>query len=62
MRLLLEWQGELDASHERFDALFRAAIDHGDEHSLPFILFHLARLELLIGRMGRGRHARTRGA
>ncbi len=57
--LLLEWQGELDASHERFDALFRAAVDHGDEHSLPFILFHLARLELLIGDWDEaGAHAR----
>ena len=47
--LLLQWDGQLEASHERFDALCRAAVDGGDEHSLPFILFHLARLELLIG-------------
>ncbi len=57
--LLLEWHGELDASHECFDALRRAAVDHGDEHSLPFILFHLARLELLIGDWdAAGTHAR----
>ena len=50
--LLLQWDGQLEAAHERFDALCRAAVDRGDEHSLPFILFHLARLELMLGDWG----------
>jgi DNA-binding CsgD family transcriptional regulator len=47
--MLLEWAGELSVSRTHFEALYQAAIDHGDEHALPFILFHLARIELLIG-------------
>ncbi len=47
--MLLEWAGELGASRARFDTLYQAAIDQGDEHALPFILFHFARIELLTG-------------
>ena len=47
--MLLEWAGELSASRAQFEALYRAAVDQGDEHALPFILFHFARIELLIG-------------
>jgi DNA-binding CsgD family transcriptional regulator len=56
--LLLEWSGELAASYVRFQALHKDAVDRGDEHSLPFILFHLARIELLRGYWREaGRHA-----
>jgi hypothetical protein len=47
--MLLEWAGELSASRTHFEALYRAAIEQGDEHALPFILFHFARIELLTG-------------
>ena len=57
--LLLQWTGELGAARERLQGLHRAAADAGDEHSLPFILFHLARVELLSGEWERARsHAR----
>jgi DNA-binding CsgD family transcriptional regulator len=56
--MLLQWAGELDAAHARFDSLHQAAVEGGDEHALPFILFHLARLEVLMGNWGpAGRHA-----
>jgi DNA-binding CsgD family transcriptional regulator len=48
--MILEWRGELDAARTAFDELYRAALDRGDEHSVPYILFHLARVELLMGR------------
>jgi DNA-binding CsgD family transcriptional regulator len=47
--LLIEWSGELEAAKARFAALYDDAVVHGDEHALPFILFHLARIELLVG-------------
>ena len=47
--MLLQWAGELDAAHARFESLHEAAVEQGDEHALPFILFHLARLEILMG-------------
>ena len=47
--MLLEWDDHLVAARERFATLHRAATDRGDEHSLPFILFHLARTQLLSG-------------
>jgi tetratricopeptide (TPR) repeat protein len=57
--LLLQWAGELGGARQRLEALYRAAADGGDEHSLPFILFHLARVELLSGDWERARsHAR----
>ena len=56
--MLLQWAGELDAAHARFDSLHQAAVERGDEHALPFILFHLARLEVLTGEWeAAGRHA-----
>ncbi|HEX4745884.1 MAG TPA: LuxR C-terminal-related transcriptional regulator, partial [Gaiellaceae bacterium] len=49
----------LSVSHAHFEALHQAAIDRGDEHALAFILYHLARIELLIGDWERaGKHAR----
>ena len=57
--LLLVWTGKLEAGRERFDALRRAALDNGDEHTLPFVLFPLARVELLAGDIASAeRHAR----
>ena len=57
--MLLEWAGELSASRTHFEALYRAALDQGDEHALPFILFHFARIELLTGDWEQARdHAR----
>jgi DNA-binding CsgD family transcriptional regulator len=47
--LLLSWVGALDDAHAAFDRLHREALDRGDEHSLPFILFHLARVAVLSG-------------
>ena len=56
--MLLQWAGELDTAHARLDVLHQAAVEGGDEHALPFILFHLARLEVLMGAWGpAGRHA-----
>ena len=48
--LLLMWDDHLVEARERFATLYREAADRGDEQSLPFILFHLARTELLSGR------------
>jgi DNA-binding CsgD family transcriptional regulator len=57
--MLLEWAGELSVSRTAFERLYRAAVDQGDEHALPFILFHFARIELLTGDWEQARkHAR----
>jgi DNA-binding CsgD family transcriptional regulator len=53
--LLLQWAGELTTAGERFQALYRDAVDRGEEHSLPSILFQLARVELLTGAWERAR-------
>ena len=47
--MLLQWAGDLAAAHERFEVLYRDAVERGDEHVLPFVLFHLARIELQTG-------------
>jgi DNA-binding CsgD family transcriptional regulator len=47
--LLLEWAGELDAARERLQVLRQTAVNRGEEHALPSILFQLARVELLTG-------------
>ena len=39
----------------RFEAMRDEAIERGDEQSLPFVLFHLARTELLLGNWLRAR-------
>jgi DNA-binding CsgD family transcriptional regulator/exonuclease VII small subunit len=54
--LLLEWAGELGSARTQFEALYRIAVDQGDEHALPFILFHFARIELLTGDWEQARH------
>jgi DNA-binding CsgD family transcriptional regulator len=57
--MLLEWAGELRASRTHFEALYRTAIEQGDEHALPFILYHFARIEILTGDWElAGKHAR----
>jgi DNA-binding CsgD family transcriptional regulator len=48
--MILVWRDELDAAGAVLDEMHRAALDHGDEHSLPYILFYLARIEMLRGR------------
>jgi DNA-binding CsgD family transcriptional regulator len=47
--LLLAFGDHLPEARDRFATLYRQAADRGDEQSLPFILFHLARTELLSG-------------
>ena len=46
---LLQWEGRLDESRECLAALHDDALERGDEHALPSILFQLARVELLCG-------------
>ena len=48
--MILVWRDELDSAGTVLDEMHRAALDHGDEHSLPYILFYLARIEMLRGR------------
>jgi DNA-binding CsgD family transcriptional regulator len=56
---LLVWSGRLEAARARFEALLREALEGGDEHSLPYVLFPFARLELLMGDWPEARrHAR----
>ena len=47
--MLLFWDGRLEQARERLAALHAEALERGDEHSLPFVLFQLARAELLLG-------------
>jgi DNA-binding CsgD family transcriptional regulator len=49
--LLLQWSGELDGSLATLKQLHRDAAERGDEHSLPYLLFHLARVETLRGNL-----------
>ena len=48
--MILVWRDELDSAGAVLDEMYRAALDYGDEHSLPYILFYLARIEMLRGR------------
>jgi len=48
--MILQWRGELEPAAAALDEMYRAAVDRGDEHSLPYIYFYLARVELLRGR------------
>ena len=43
------WDGRLAEARDRLAALHAEALERGDEHSLPFVLFQLARVELLLG-------------
>jgi DNA-binding CsgD family transcriptional regulator len=44
------WRGELELAEAALNEMQQAALDNGDEHSLPYILFYLARIEMLRGR------------
>ena len=48
--MILQWRGELEPAEAALDEMYRAAVDRGDEHSLPYIFFYLARVDLLRGR------------
>ncbi len=48
--MILVWRGDLDSAGAVLDEMHRAALDYGDEHSLPYILFYLAKIEMLRGR------------
>ena len=48
--MILQWRGDLEPATAALDEMYREAVDRGDEHSLPYIYFYLARLELLRGR------------
>ena len=48
--LILQWRGELGPARAALDEMYRTAVDRGDEHSLPYIFFYLARVEMLRGR------------
>lgn len=47
--MLLTWEDRLPEGLQRFQTMRADAIARGDEQSLPFVLFHLARAELLLG-------------
>jgi DNA-binding CsgD family transcriptional regulator len=47
--MLLQWEDRLPEARQRYEAMRDEAIARGDEQSLPFVLFHLARTELLLG-------------
>jgi DNA-binding CsgD family transcriptional regulator len=47
--MLLEWAGQLDDSRAVFETLRRTALAHGDEHSVSYIAFHLARVDCMAG-------------
>jgi DNA-binding CsgD family transcriptional regulator len=47
--MLLEWAGDLEASRATLAALRQSVIAQGDEHSVSYIAFHLARVECLAG-------------
>lgn len=47
--MLLVWEDRLPEGLQRFQTMLADAIARGDEQSLPFVLFHLARTELLLG-------------
>ena len=51
-RLLLVWSGRLEAARDRFESLLREALESGDEHSLPFVLFPLRAARAADGRLG----------
>jgi DNA-binding CsgD family transcriptional regulator len=47
--LMLQWEGRLPEARDRFQTLHDEAVARGDEQSLPFVQFHLARTQLLLG-------------
>lgn len=49
LSLVLAWKGELASARRRLETLHREAIEQGDEHSLPFVLTWLSRVDLQRG-------------
>lgn len=47
--LMLQYTGEPDAARAMLEALYREALERGDEHAIPHLLFHLAHLECQSG-------------
>jgi DNA-binding CsgD family transcriptional regulator len=47
--LVLKWCGKLDEARIRLADQYRRAIDHGNEASVPFLLYHLSELECWAG-------------
>ena len=45
----LKYQGDFDAARNRLEAAHEAAIEEGDESSLPYVVGHLPQLELWTG-------------
>lgn len=48
--MILYWRGDLESAESAFKEMYRAAVDRGDEHSIPYMLFYVARTELLTGK------------
>ena len=51
---MLLWAGDLEAAKERFEALHEAALESGNDRSLPIVLYWLSRLEFRKGDWRRG--------
>jgi len=47
--MLLEWDDDLERARTHFLRIHKEATDRGDEPSLPFVLYHVSRTELLMG-------------
>jgi DNA-binding CsgD family transcriptional regulator len=47
--LVLKWCDQLDGARLRLADRYRHALDHGDEASLPFLLYHFSQLECWAG-------------
>jgi DNA-binding NarL/FixJ family response regulator len=46
---MLKWCDRLDEASQRFAGCYRAAVQRGDEASLPFLLYHFSELECWAG-------------
>ena len=55
--MLLVWGDHLAPALDHFRRIHANAVDCGDEQSLPFVLFHEARTELLIGEWTQARRS-----
>jgi DNA-binding CsgD family transcriptional regulator len=47
--LVLKWSDRLDEARSRLADRYRNGIDHGDEASMPFLLYHFSELECWAG-------------
>lgn len=47
--LVLKWSDRLDEARPRLAERYRHGIDHGDEASMPFLLYHFSELECWAG-------------